>query len=89
MEEMEVPDFMKDLPDYVIEEAPPQFRHNWMYAMIPAGGPYQHIYLAGYCKVCQKSITVQLPISGDNQTRAHEAQLEIPRWGCIDGTQIV
>jgi hypothetical protein len=60
-----------------------QMKHNWMYSFMPAA--MNQIYLVGYCKVCNQSVSANVPYSPRNVTVRF---MDIPKWGCIPDQEI-
>lgn len=60
-----------------------EFKHNWLYSVVPAWSRNEgKIYLAGYCKLCDQGIAVEIPIATYNGNLINK--LGVPKWGCID-----
>lgn len=58
-------------------------KHNWLYSFLP----YQYnmnitpiFYLLGYCKQCNQTVSVVVPVGPDN--KPHLARVNIPKDDC-------
>lgn len=76
---------------------PKEYLHNWLYSVVPAsrtefvfGEPSYvpnsslSIFLAGYCKNCNKVFSVQIPTFDTGEYR--EMRTNIPKTGCVPAT---
>lgn len=74
---------MTELPPEMLEalqtKEKAQMKHSWMYSFMPAG-KYK-IYLVGYCKICNNSVSSLIPTNEGMGARVSYSG--IPKWGCI------
>lgn len=74
---------MTELPPEMIEALQQknraQMKHNWMYSFMPVT---DMIYLVGYCKVCDTSVSSRLE-TGSIIGSAVITKSNIPKWGCV------
>lgn len=78
---------MEELPKELIEalkqKEKAQMQHTWMYSFMPSDNT---IFLVGYCKVCDQTVSALVPLPihrqpvGFSDARVNKAG--IPKWGC-------
>lgn len=77
-------DFFHDVNEPIgeIEVEPPQYKHDWLYSVIPATvNENNEIYLTGYCRRCDNYFTKQLEREITNEVIIERAN--VPKFGCV------
>jgi hypothetical protein len=78
----------QEILDAVQSTEEPTALHNWMYSFSPGRLPSWvdsnfiseiGIWLVGYCKFCDKTCSVPVPLGSKYQ----EAEAGIPKTGCV------
>lgn len=73
----------KELIDALGQKERAQMKHNWMYSFMPL---HDEIYLVGYCKTCDTSVSSVVETDYHSPQIGHVATLSksnIPKWGCV------
>lgn len=82
---------MTELPPELLEalqtKEQAQMQHNWMYSFMPVRGSSHEafvysdeIYLVGYCKTCDNTVSSRVPY---DYVETVVNRAAIPKWGCV------
>lgn len=65
-------------------------RHNWLYSFmntpISVANSPSPMYLVAYCKQCDQTLSVLVPVSADGRVRLNKAN--VPKIGCDWGEDV-
>lgn len=69
-----------------IEEVEENYRHNWLYSVLPVG---EQLYLCGYCRICDNAFSRIIPhyteyVAGKNHLDILVTKMDVPKWGCVN-----